>query len=126
MVGAYHGKGKRVGAYGAYLLACYDLDREEYQVICKCGTGFSDADLESHKTQLVNSVIDGPKAYYAVSDKVKPDVWFEPALVWEVKAADLSLSPIYTAAFGQVSWVWCHVCLKKGIEGIIRCAIVLH
>jgi DNA ligase-1 len=33
----------------------------------------------------------------------KPDVWFEPKIVWEVLTADLSLSPVYTAAHGLVS-----------------------
>jgi DNA ligase-1 len=33
----------------------------------------------------------------------KPDVWFEPKVVWEVLTADLSLSPVYTAAHGLVS-----------------------
>ncbi|KAJ2582343.1 ATP-dependent DNA ligase Cdc17, partial [Coemansia sp. RSA 1797] len=103
VIGAYYGKGKRAGAYGAYLLACYDPDREEYQTICKIGTGFSEADLESHKTQLDQSKIENPKPYYAASEKTKPDIWFEPTQVWEVKAADLSLSPIYQAAFGEVS-----------------------
>ncbi|KAJ2081920.1 ATP-dependent DNA ligase Cdc17, partial [Coemansia sp. S100] len=101
VIGAYFGKGKRVGAYGSYLLACYDPDREEYQTICNIGTGFSEADLESHKSQLDQSVIAAPKPYYAVSDKSKPDIWFEPTQVWEVKAADLSLSSTYLAAFGQ-------------------------
>lgn len=32
----------------------------------------------------------------------KPDVWLEPKVVWEVLTADLSLSPIYTAAQGLV------------------------
>jgi len=32
----------------------------------------------------------------------KPDIWFEPKIVWEVLTADLSLSPIYTAAQGLV------------------------
>ncbi|KAJ1869530.1 ATP-dependent DNA ligase Cdc17 [Coemansia sp. RSA 990] len=102
VIGAYYGKGKRVGAYGAYLLACYDPDREEYQTICKIGTGFSDADLESHKMQLDQNKIEQPKPYFAVADKTKPDIWFEPTQVWEVKAADLSLSPIYQAAFGEI------------------------
>ncbi len=33
---------------------------------------------------------------------MKPDVWLAPAQVWEVRAADLSLSPTYSAAAGRV------------------------
>merc|ERR1719215_2560883 len=47
-IGAYFGKGKRHGAYGAFLLAIYNPDEEEFQTVCKAGTGFSDEDLKTH------------------------------------------------------------------------------
>ncbi|KAI4912451.1 hypothetical protein J4E90_005855 [Alternaria incomplexa] len=105
VLGAYYGKGKRTSWYGAFLLACYNPSTEKYETVCNIGTGFSEAILETlHKT-LSEIVIDRPKPFYthSTSNKDQPDVWFEPRYVWEVKTADLTLSPRYRAAADEVS-----------------------
>ena len=43
-----------------------------------------------------------PVMYFSLNGAAA-DVWFEPVQVWEVKAADLSISPVYAAASGIVS-----------------------
>jgi len=99
-IGAWYGKGKRTGKYGAFLLAVYDQENEEFQTVCKAGTGFSDKDLEDHFAFFKEHLSSGPESNYNVHDSLKPDVWFEPCQVWEIKAADLSISPVHTSAFG--------------------------
>ncbi|KIL70848.1 hypothetical protein M378DRAFT_155782 [Amanita muscaria Koide BX008] len=101
VVGGYYGKGKRTNVYGAFLLACYDSDSEEYQTICKIGTGFSEEMLQSHYETLKPLELTKVRGDIKIGS-AKPDIWFEPKMVWEVLAADLSLSPIYTAAQGLV------------------------
>lgn len=60
-IGGWLGKGKRHGYYGAFLLACYDEDEEEYQTICKIGTGFKDEDLMSLSATLREHEIEAPR-----------------------------------------------------------------
>ena len=109
VVGGYYGKGKRTKVYGAFLLACYDADSEEYQTICKIGTGFSEEALAAHYAALQPLETDKARGDVKVGG-AKPDVWFEPKVVWEVLTADLSLSPVYTAAQGLV----CPLLLQLG------------
>eukprot|EP00416_Gambierdiscus_australes_P017441 CAMPEP_0171077124 /NCGR_PEP_ID=MMETSP0766_2-20121228/13833_1 /TAXON_ID=439317 /ORGANISM="Gambierdiscus australes, Strain CAWD 149" /LENGTH=755 /DNA_ID=CAMNT_0011534159 /DNA_START=21 /DNA_END=2288 /DNA_ORIENTATION=- len=99
-IGAFYGKGKRHGAFGAFLLAVYDAENEEYQTVCKAGTGFSDESLHTHHEFFKNHTISAPETNFSVNEKMKPDVWLEACQVWEIKAADLSISPVHTAAMG--------------------------
>ena len=102
VVGGYYGKGKRTNVYGAFLLACYNRDTEEFQTICKIGTGFSEEALQAHYETLKPLELTEARRDLKIGG-AKPDIWFEPTVVWEVLTADLSLSPIYTAAQGLVS-----------------------
>ena len=103
VLGAYYGKGKRTSVYGAFHLACYNPDKEVYETVCNIGTGFSEANLTELYDTLSPLVIERPKPFYDHSSgkNDQPDVWFEPKFVWEVKTADLTLSPRYRAASGE-------------------------
>jgi DNA ligase 1 len=101
VVGALAGRGRRAGRYGALLLAAYDPDADLFPTVCKCGTGFSDAELAALPERLAPRARDGEGGQPArVDARMVPDVWFEPGLVVEVLGAELTLSPTHTAAWG--------------------------
>jgi DNA ligase-1 len=98
VVGARAGRGRRAGMYGALLLAVYDQEADRFQTICKCGTGLSDAELAALPTRLAPLArLERPAR---VDSRWAADVWFEPTVVVEVLAAELTLSPHHTAGWG--------------------------
>lgn len=97
-IGAVFGKGKRTGTYGSFLLACYDADSECYETVSMTGAGLKDDDLKNFYNVLSQCVLEKPLESYKVGDISLDIVWFEPKYVWEIKTADLSMSPKYTAA----------------------------
>jgi DNA ligase 1 len=104
VIGAYQGRGKRANCYGAYLMACYDADRDEFQSVCKVGTGFKDEEL-TRLTEMLRPTILGSNKRpinYNVGDLLTPDVWFEASVVWELQAADLSKSNAHKGGIGRL------------------------
>ncbi|MDE1858193.1 MAG: ATP-dependent DNA ligase [Thaumarchaeota archaeon] len=100
IIGGFHGRGRRAGNYGTYLLGTFDGKRSIYTSVAKVGTGFSDEDLRKLPALLkpFESHVKPP----GVESEMVPDVWFRPHLVIEIIAAELTLSPIHTAAMGRV------------------------
>lgn len=100
VMAGYPGKGKRTNVYGAYLVGCYDNDNDEFQSVCKVGTGFKDEDLINLTEKMNNTAIveSNKKPYnYVTGDLlITNDIqWFKPISVWEIQAADLSLSSVH-------------------------------
>jgi|GEM_PF-12434 len=100
VVGAFYGMGKRAGKYGALLMAAYDPDSGRFQTVCKLGTGFDDAFLDGMPELLNGTLSEGRPRL--VDAEMIPDVWFDPAVVLEVVAAEITLSPIHTAAWDVI------------------------
>lgn len=96
VVGGFFGKGRRTGNYGTLLLATYDEDQDTFTSICKVGTGFSDEDLDQLYQILHPKVT--IKKNPRIDSEMEADVWFEPELVIEVVASEITLSPIHKAA----------------------------
>lgn len=93
-------------SYFVFVLLCAELFNLKLFVIVRAlqiGTGFKDDDLEKHSTFFREHIIDRPRPYYSYSSGIEPDHWFDAVQVWEVKAADLSISPMHKAAIGLVS-----------------------
>jgi DNA ligase-1 len=100
IVGGFHGRGRRTGVYGALLLAVYNKDEDTFETVSKVGTGFSDADL-----QKFYNLLQGLKLEHVsprVNSKIVADAWFDPRVVIEIIASEITLSPVHTAAWGEV------------------------
>ena len=100
VVGAFHGRGKRAGTYGALLLAAYNHETDTFETVTKLGTGFTDEDLKRLPELLRNHVV--PRKPSRVQSTLAADVWFEPKVVLEVLGAEITLSPIHVCALDSI------------------------
>lgn len=100
VVGAFHGRGKRAGSYGALLLATYNSKKDTFETVTKCGTGFTDEDLDELPKMLQKHMIQHKNL--RVQSILKADVWFEPSVVLEILGAEMTLSPIHTCALDSI------------------------
>lgn len=100
LIGAYYGKGRRSGVYGALLCASYNNREDVFESFCKIGTGLSDELLESLPEKMRNLESKKKPARVKVSKDMEPDIWFKPEIVVEVSGAEVTKSPNHTCADG--------------------------
>ena len=100
VVGAFHGRGRRSGSYGALLAAVYDKENDVFTTISKVGSGFKDEDLENLPKMLSPYEIE--HVHPRVKSEIEADVWFTPSVVMEIIGDELTLSPVHTTAFGKI------------------------
>ncbi|KAK9116185.1 hypothetical protein Sjap_015132 [Stephania japonica] len=100
-IGAWHGNGRKAGWYSPFLMACYNPDTEDFQSVCRVMSGFSDSFYVEMKEFFSGEKILSKKPPYYQTAEV-PDLWFSPELVWEIRGADFTVSPVHKAAIGLV------------------------
>lgn len=100
IVGGSHGRGRRVGKYGALLLAVFDKNENGFKSVCKVGSGFTDEVLEELFKELGKHKI--PKKHPRVYSKLEMDTWFTPTIVIEIIASEITLSPEYDAGMDSI------------------------
>jgi DNA ligase-1 len=100
VVGAFHGRGRRAGRYGALLMASYDPDEDIFRTVCKVGSGFTDEDLLSFPELLDGERVEEKPRN--VDSLIDAEVWFRPKVVMELLGDEITLSPIHTCAFERL------------------------
>ncbi|OCF58023.1 DNA ligase 1 [Kwoniella mangroviensis CBS 10435] len=106
-IGAWWGQGRKAGWWSPILLACHNPESGALEAVCKCISGFSD---QFYKDLLKRFPSEGlpekcnkttPLGFYDTGG-LRPDFWFLPCEVWEIRGADITLSPVYPAASSQL------------------------
>lgn len=98
VMGYDFGKGKRTGfGIGAFLVGVLDEKNERFVTIAKIGTGLTDEEWRQlhkiSKTQITKFKPDN----YSVDKMMDCDVWIMPSIVVEIRADEITRSPIHTA-----------------------------
>jgi len=65
-------------------------------------SGFSDEFYKEQLEYYSTRQLDQKSSEVLVGDSTKPAVWFQPSQVWEIKCADLTVSPTHKAGVGLV------------------------
>ncbi|KAI3618641.1 dna ligase [Moniliophthora roreri] len=107
-IGAWHGNGRKAQWWSPVLLGIWDDEKGYPVAVCKCMSGFTDAFYKSMRERYSlsedpNTTCSKFKRWECETGGLKPGVYFKPTEVWEVRGADITISPISVAAKGIIS-----------------------
>jgi DNA ligase-1 len=97
IIGYYKGKGQRTEfGLGTLLAAVYNEEADRFESVAKIGTGMSEKQLGELEAMLKKTAVKQKPA--RVESGLEPDVWVEPKYVIEVRADEITESPVHVAA----------------------------
>jgi len=102
-IGGWTGQGRKKEWISPWLLACRDPDTGALQSVCRVLSGFTDEfykentalfrDCEERRLSEADEMLEtGERCPY----------WFAPREVWEIRGADITISPVHAAGRGLV------------------------
>lgn len=92
------GTGKRAGfGIGALLLGVYNAQKDRFETISKMGTGLTDEEWKEMRQKLDMLKSEEKPARYEVDKSQTVDVWAKPKIVVQVRADEITRSPVHTA-----------------------------
>ena len=104
VLGYYVGQGRRSGlGIGAFLVGVYNPEKDQFESVAKVGTGMTDLEFIDLKKRCDAIIIDQQQQNVIVAKSLHPDVWVNPEIVCEIRADDITKSPLHTAGKTEAS-----------------------
>ncbi|OGG03813.1 hypothetical protein A2W14_04695 [Candidatus Gottesmanbacteria bacterium RBG_16_37_8] len=98
VLGYDYGQGKRTGfGIGDFLIGVYDDKDEKFQTVAKIGTGLTDEEWKKIKLRSDKLKVKNKPENYDVDKMMECDVWITPLIVVEIRADEITRSPVHTA-----------------------------
>ncbi|GLB37636.1 putative DNA ligase [Lyophyllum shimeji] len=106
-IGAWHGNGRKAQWWSPILLGLWQPESGRIVAVCKCMSGFTDvfykALSERYHLSETSETCSREPLWGCDTGGLVPEVYFKPQEVWEIRGADITLSPVSVAAKGLVS-----------------------
>lgn len=98
VLGYYAGQGKRAGfGIGAFLIGVFNSQKDHFQTVAKIGTGLKDAQWSELKQKCDALRVSEKPKNVECAPELTPDVWVSPKIVCEVRADEITRSPVHSA-----------------------------
>lgn len=92
------GQGKRSGfGIGDFLIGIYDQKLDKFASVAKIGTGLTDEEWKQMKIKSDKLKVKSKPKEYDVDKMMECDIWIEPKIVVEIRADEITRSPVHTA-----------------------------
>lgn len=98
VLGYYVGQGRRTHlGIGAFLVGVYNAETDAFESVAKVGTGLTDLAWIDLKDRCDKLIVQKKLDNVDVAKSLHPDVWLNPEIVCEIRADDITNSPLHTA-----------------------------